>query len=1224
MSSILIILAEMVAIAGLLLLFYNLRSRFGFAPLYILIGLNQFFQTIIATSFHIKLSGWFIASPGSVILFSASLFVVLLVYIKEGTRTTQNIIVGIVLANFSYSLLNYITQQQGIILSDLIAFKGKGVAVLDVNYRVFFTGSLLLLLDAFVIVIVYEFLLIRLRWMNLYIRLLVTMLLVLNLDGLLFTIIAFDPGPELGSWLKNQAISKTIAALFFASVLWFYLRFLDKGQKRSDNEKIFGKEDIFSILTYKGRFEKLQTEKAISDNILQKAIAEKTSELANVIYRFSILSSVTEFRMDIYSPQEQANEFLKKVKQAFKVEACSIYILKNETMELYASNGVEKDKQVHTLSIAIPYIASIIKHKKPVTEYDVKLKASLQADDNNQADPFFYSSCATSPLMIGSRVTGLVNLYSIKEKREFSVIEMEQLQQFAVQIAQSIENRNLFQQNEKHKEVLVKQIVARKKVEDQISESEANFRILFNHTAVLIWEEDFSEAKIFMDDLRQHGVKDLDTHFRKHIADLEKCASLIKVISINDKSKEFYNVETTDELVQNIPKWFIPESWNTFRDEIVALGNGATYFEGEIPVVTPAGDIKHLYVNANVPPGYTETLQKVIVSFVDVSDRRKAEQELAEKENRLRTIIQSEPECVKLLSRKGEVLEMNPAGLEMVEADNLDQVVGQNINILVKEEYRAKFTKLTIDVFEGKKGSLEFEIIGLKGTHRWLDTHVVPLKDSKGKIISLLGITRDITDRKRAEIEILNSKEQFQKVIENISGVYWVTNLDTYKTIYISPSYETITGRNCKDLYNNPADFLQCVHPDDKSFMAEKHADSIHSSTSNYSFRIIKPDGKIRWLSIKKNVVVDATGEKIEYGYAEDISDTKKGEAEKQLLLQRNKQTIETMIDGFILADTKGKIIDVNPAYCKMVEFTREELLQKNINELEASLTKAQVEERIQVMVREKSVKFETRHLTKSREIIDLAVSISMMEFEGNPLIAAFVRNITDQKIAGQKILNQKEELSNLATHLQTIREEERTTIAREIHDELGQQLTIVKMNLHSLFKKQVDLSPEFKMQADAISESINTSIDTVRKIASELRPVILDEQGLTEALRWQISEFSRRTEMEASISIETDEVLSDIKRNTQIFRIFQETLTNVARHAKATRVQSILKNENGFIKLLITDDGVGFDQNPKTRKKSLGLIMMRERANSIGAKLSVISTVGQGTSVLLSVPINE
>jgi PAS domain S-box-containing protein len=161
-----------------------------------------------------------------------------------------------------------------------------------------------------------------------------------------------------------------------------------------------------------------------------------------------------------------------------------------------------------------------------------------------------------------------------------------------------------------------------------------------------------------------------------------------------------------------------------------------------------------------------------LLTFVrDISERKKSQQALVESENHLRTILETEPECIKLLNIKGELESMNPAGLAMIEADSLEQLIGQSIYSIINEPYREAFARQIENVFDGKSQALEFEITGLKGTQRCLETHSVPLKNAEGKIISLLGVTRDITERKKATEEIKNSREQLRHLTAHLQNI---------------------------------------------------------------------------------------------------------------------------------------------------------------------------------------------------------------------------------------------------------------------------------------------------------------------------------------------------------------------------------------------------------------------------------------------------------------------
>lgn len=362
---------------------------------------------------------------------------------------------------------------------------------------------------------------------------------------------------------------------------------------------------------------------------------------------------------------------------------------------------------------------------------------------------------------------------------------------------------------------------------------------------------------------------------------------------------------------------------------------------------------------------------RIMGSMVDITQRKKNEKMLAENENYLRTILQTEPECVKILGPNGELFYMNPAGLAMIEADNEKQILYHKMDNLVDIKYRNTFKSLTKKVFDGNSERLEFEITGLKGSHRWLETHAVPLKDAKGTITSLLGITRDITQK----------------------------------------------------------------------------------------------------------------------------------------------------------------------------------------------------------------------------------------------------------KITEDKIKTNNDELRRLTAYLLSIREEERQRIGREIHDDLGQQLTAIKMDVAWLDKRIQDQPQIIHDKFQNIISLLNESNQSVRSILNELRPSVLEDFSLPEAMRWLGNQFTKNTGI--PIEIINDENFPKLSEETGtcIYRVFQEALTNITRYAKAKNVKASIHVNENFISVAIEDDGVGFEYSQLQSKKTFGILGMKERVRSLGGNLDVISSPGKGTKITFSLP---
>jgi two-component system sensor histidine kinase UhpB len=230
-------------------------------------------------------------------------------------------------------------------------------------------------------------------------------------------------------------------------------------------------------------------------------------------------------------------------------------------------------------------------------------------------------------------------------------------------------------------------------------------------------------------------------------------------------------------------------------------------------------------------------------------------------------------------------------------------------------------------------------------------------------------------------------------------------------------------------------------------------------------------------------------------------------------------------------------------------------------------------------------------------------------------------KNITDRKLAEQEITNMKDSLERLNQHLDEVREEERASIAREIHDQLGQSLTALKIDVEWLHERFSGTHKE-AAKLQGMSDLINIMIKDVQRIASELRPSILDDLGLVSAMEWYINEFEQRTGVRCKLKLENME-LSDDKKNLTLYRILQEALTNVSRHADADNVEVIFFRMDDFVKLEIYDDGKGFAEEAIYSSKSLGFIGIRERLKKHNGDLEIQSRTSEGTRLSITLPFN-
>ena len=317
------------------------------------------------------------------------------------------------------------------------------------------------------------------------------------------------------------------------------------------------------------------------------------------------------------------------------------------------------------------------------------------------------------------------------------------------------------------------------------------------------------------------------------------------------------------------------------------------------------------------------------------------------------------------------------------------------------------------------------------------------------------------------------------------------------------------------------------------------------------------------------------------------------------------------------------RFLRANRAACELLGYTEEELLARNFE----SITHPEDLERSRENVRQLAAgeideaRLVKRYVRKDGSSLWGGLSISVIRGPaGEPLYyLAQIQDLTEV-IRDQLALEQRgEQLRQLARRLETVREEERTRISRRIHDELGQSLTAIKLDLAWLRGQEESGAPPDPI--DRVITLLDEAIDRVREIATELRPPVLDDLGLAGAIEWAVSEFRQRTGIACEVEIRGGDPLLGPGPSTTLFRILQEALLNVARHADARSVSVVLTEDEEAVSLEVRDDGRGIDGSVEGRGRSLGILGMRERAASRGGELSIDSVPGSGTRVRARLP---
>ena len=318
----------------------------------------------------------------------------------------------------------------------------------------------------------------------------------------------------------------------------------------------------------------------------------------------------------------------------------------------------------------------------------------------------------------------------------------------------------------------------------------------------------------------------------------------------------------------------------------------------------------------------------------------------------------------------------------------------------------------------------------------------------------------------------------------------------------------------------------------------------------------------------------------------------------------------------------EGRFIEVNDAFLRDHGFTREQVIGRTSPELGLWDHPGDRQRLVAALERGGIVReWEFRGQTRDGQVQITSLSAELIQVGGETCILAVATDVTDRKRAEDEIRGSREQLRALAARLQSAREDERAHIAREVHDELGQALTGLKLDLAWLKPRLRDQATLLE-RVQAVVGRIDGTIDAVRRIATELRPSVLDHLGLVAAVEWQAQEFEKLTGVVVRLSLRSAGPAVDGTVATTVFRMLQETLTNVARHAAATWVDIALEIREDAVTLRVADNGRGISAAERTDPHSLGLVGLRERAIACAGELVIEGRPGEGTIVTVRIPL--
>jgi PAS domain S-box-containing protein len=494
-------------------------------------------------------------------------------------------------------------------------------------------------------------------------------------------------------------------------------------------------------------------------------------------------------------------------------------------------------------------------------------------------------------------------------------------------------------------------------------------------------------------------------------------------------------------------------------------------------------------------------------------------------------------------------------------------------------------------------------------------------------------LTREIEDRKRAEEELKWTKEYLYNVIENSVDAIGIVDKEGKFILWnrraaeiYGHEFHELAGKSALDLYPDPEEVGRMLD--------RLRRDGV---VREYEIRMKKKDGSIVPMDISISLLKDEEGRTLgSVCVARDLSERirvemalKRAKDElsrytKDLERQVGNRTRE--ITGILkytpamvsIKDKDGRYNLVNSRWEEIFELTNEEVLGRSDHELFSRGVADRLRAGdLKVIAERCPCQVEERFEQEDGAHTYLSVKFPIYDEQGEPSgVGGISTDITELKKAQDK-------LRRLPGSIMAGQEKERTAIARELHDELGQVLTALRMDAVWLHKRLQGMDPKAAERAQAMCDLVDNTIDEVRSIALRLRPGVLDDLGLTAALEWYTTDFEKRTGIVCVIKHANVKKVDDIVA-TAAYRIVQEALTNVARHTTASHVNVALEGGDGILTLAVLDNGEGFNVSDFTESEGLGLAGMRERASLAGGTLEIRSRPGNGTQVHCRLPLSN
>ncbi len=674
---------------------------------------------------------------------------------------------------------------------------------------------------------------------------------------------------------------------------------------------------------------------------------------------------------------------------------------------------------------------------------------------------------------------------------------------------------------------------------------------------------------------------------------------------VNHHASKYWGYET------GVPSMNLihPDDREKVRENAIKMLKGKRSSSYEFRTITKDGEVR--WFTETVSPILFKGRRAVLGTSMEITELIEARNKLVDLEALEASILDAFPHAV--IGLKNRVIVFANDGVQSVFGWKAKELIGQTTRVLYPtEEEFDEIARVLYSTLE-KQRTFKTECTCTRKDGLEIECMISASRIGDSLRERYIVVTyEDISDRKRAEEAyktMANSSQAGVYVVRR--GVFQFVNENAAKMLGYTPQ-EMVGMSN-----------LRLIHPDDREKTEKVGTEMLRGNrTAPFEFRVVTKGGRIRWI-METLTYIRYQGARAILGNSMDI--TEQIEARSRMEEMKIFETsLLRAIPHAVVGLKNRRIMFANDGVRNVFGWAPEELVGMTTRQFYPSDEKNEEIDQVLYSALENSPTFSTEFPCVCKDGTKIACLIHAARV-GESLrekgIVITYEDITDRKRAAHELERSHEQFRQLSAHLESVREKERTRIARELHDELGQLLTALNTDI-ILLRKQ--LPPEQKAlvsKTDSMTQLIDMTLSTVKRIYMDLRPGMLDHLGLPAALGWQADDFQRRTGIVCKISVPEDLEL-DPEISTAIFRIFQETLTNVMRHAEATRISVNLKPSGDDLVLVVRDNGKGITGEQLSKPNSFGLLGIQERAYHLGGKVSITGKSGKGTIVKVTVPL--